>query len=111
MAGNFSNTNPWFDTGTISASYTSLPFRVGDFDRFAVQVVISGSLVGNTKLQASIDDVTYIDIPDSSLNNTTPDAYLYSIAYFAYKYVRLVYTRTSGTGSVVSLLNLINFQR
>ena len=111
MAGNFSNTNPWFETGTISASYTSLPFRVGDFDRFAAQVSITGTLAGVSKLQASIDDVVYVDIPDTSISNSGPDAYLYSVAYFAYKYVRFVFTRSSGSGDINAKLNLINFQR
>lgn len=111
MAGNFSNTCPYFDTGTISTNYTSNPFRVGDFDRFAVQFALTGTLAGTIKLQASIDDLNYVDIPDSIISVNGADVFLVSIAYFAYKYVRVVYTRTSGSGTINAKINLINFQR
>jgi hypothetical protein len=111
MANNFSNTCPFFETGTISTSYTSNPFRVGDFDRFAIQFAISGTLAGGLKLQASIDDLNYVDIPDSIISINGTDVFLISIAYFAYKYARVVYTRTSGTGAIEAKINLISFQR
>lgn len=111
MAWNFSNTSPWFNTGSIGANYVSAPFRVGDFDRFAVQLVITGTLAGVARFQASIDDINYVDIPDSKVTISGADVFLVSITQFAYKYIRIGFSYTSGVGVIDCKINLINFKR
>jgi len=111
MAGNFAEISPWFSSGTISADYVSTPFRIGDFDRFAIQYNLTGNLIGSFKLLASIDDLNYVDIPDSTVTIAAPNVYLVSVTSFSYKYIKASFTRTSGTGEIVANINTINFQR
>jgi hypothetical protein len=111
MAGNFSVVSPWFSSGTISASYTSIPFNVGMFDRFAFQYNMTGSLAGVFKLEASIDGLNYVDVPDSEITITSPNVYLISVTSFAYRYIRSVFTRASGTGEIEATISTTNEQK
>lgn len=111
MAGNFAEISPWFSSGTISGNYTSTPFRIGEFDRFAIQYNLTGNLIGTFKLLCSIDDLNYVDVPDSSVVIAAPNVYLVSVTSFSYKYIKANFTRTSGAGEIVANINTINFQR
>lgn len=106
MAGNFSEISPWFSSATGSG-FTSTGFRVGEFDKFAVLVVTAGTAAGTMKLQASIDDSVYVDIPDTKISISGSDNFLYSMAQFAYKYVRMVYVNSSGTSTITATVNTV----
>jgi hypothetical protein len=108
MAGNFSVVSPWFDSGTISADYTSTPFNVGTYDRFAFQYNLTGTLAGTFKLQASIDDLNYVDVPDSQLSIVSPNVYLISVTDFAYRYIKADFDHVSGTGEIVAVISTTN---
>lgn len=108
MAWNYSVISPWFNSGTISGNYTSSPFNVGAFDRFAFQYNLTGSLAGTFKLQASIDDLNYVDVPDSQMAITSPNVYLISVTDFAYPYIKASFTRVSGTGEIVASIRTVN---
>ena len=110
MAGNFSVVSPWFSSGTVSTNYTSTPFNVGTFDRFAFQYNLTGTLAGTFKLQASIDDLNYINVPDSEMTIVSPNVYLISVTDFAYRYIRANFTRSSGTGEIVATISTTNIQ-
>ena len=110
MAGNFSVVSPWFSSGTISADDTSTPFNVGTFDRFAFQYNLTGTLAGTFKLQASIDDLNYVDVPDSQMTITSPNVYLISVTDFAYRYIKADFKRVSGTGEIVATISTTNVQ-
>lgn len=111
MAWNFSEISPWFSSGTIAGNYTSIPFRVGDFDRFAIQYNMTGTVAGSMKLLASIDGLNYVEVPDSSVTISSPNVYLVSVTSFAYRYIKAQFTFVSGTGEIVASINTINFNR
>jgi hypothetical protein len=111
MSGNFANVSPWFSSGTISGNYVSTPFNVSNFDCFAIQYNLTGTLTGSFKLQASIDDLNYVDVPDSSIVISSPNVYLVSVTQFAYRYIKANFSYISGSGEIAATLNLVNFQR
>lgn len=106
MAGNFSEISPWFSTAT-GTGFTSVGFRVGEFDKFAILVSTSGTAAGVIKLQASIDDLVYVDIPDTKISISGSDNYLYSMAQFAYKYVKIDYSHSSGASVITAKINTV----
>jgi hypothetical protein len=88
---------------TISAASdrTSGDLDLGDFIGFSMTVLISGSdIVGSLKLQASNDGTTYVDISGSTQAITASADHIYSISDAQYRYVRCVWTATSGTGNI-----------
>jgi hypothetical protein len=107
-------------TGDLSASFNTDPFSVGLRTSGAVQLVISGSaaLNGTVKLQASNDpgnnpmtgmqNVTgvsnWVDVtlPQAI---TVDGASMIDIASMGYRWLRLVYTRTAGSGTIAITLN------
>ena len=106
MAGNFSEISPWFSSST-GTGFTSVGFRVGEFDKFAILVSVVGTASGVIKLQASIDDSVYVDIPDTKISISGSDNYLYSMAQFAYKYIRMNYAHSSGSSVITAKINTV----
>lgn len=107
MAGNFSNVSPLVTAVSLTGNYVSPSFRVGEFDKFALLVSLTGTASGTLKLQASIEDSVYIDIPDTKISVSGTDNYLYSMAQFAYKYVRMEYTHSSGASLITATVNTV----
>lgn len=110
MAGNFMTLSPYLSNQSLGASFNSTGFSVGEFDRFAVKFKISGasSLNGVLKLQCSVDDVDYVDVPDTSITVTADNNYLVSVTSFIFKYIRVSWTRTAGTGTLDVKVNSVN---
>lgn len=106
MAGNFSDISPWINT-PISSNYTSQSFRVGEFDKFAILVSVTGTASGTIRLQASIEDSVFVDIPDTKISISGTDNYLYSMAQFAYKFIRIVYAHGAGASVLVATINTV----
>ena len=104
------------ESTTISASRNSNPIRV------ARSATISGasSLDGNLKLQATLDVETnsgweptgvtglsnWVDVADSSTDVTTDGTTLWNVARIGWRWVRLVYTSTAGTGTLVGRIQV-----
>lgn len=106
MAGNFSDISPWIST-PLTANYTSQSFRVGEFDKFAILVSVVGTATGTVRLQASIENSVFVDIPDTKISISGTDNYLYSMAQFAYKFVRLVYSHSAGSSVLTATINTV----
>lgn len=107
MAGNFSDVSPLITAVALSGNYTSPSFRVGEFDKFALLVSVTGTASGTIKLQASIENSVYVDIPDTKISISGTDNYLYSMAQFAYKFVRIVYAHSSGASFISATVNTV----
>lgn len=110
MAGNFMTLSPYLSGQSLGSSFNSSSFSVGEFDRFAVKFKITGAagLSGTLKLQCSVDDVDYVDVPDTSISVTGNNSYLISVTSFIFKYIRISYTSTAGTGSLEVKVNSVN---
>lgn len=91
--------------GNLSGDITSSSQSLNGVRGCAVQFIWSGatSPVGDVRLQGSNDNVTFTDISDSILSvsgNSGSCLINYDMPNFGY--VRLKYTRTSGSGGTVN---------
>ena len=71
----------------------------------ALQAHWTGTPTGILKLQASNDGAIWSDITDSTVNVSGPGDTLYNLSEMGYNRLRLVYTRTSGSGSIRVVAN------
>lgn len=101
----------------MTVNVTSNPVNLISIYAYSVQVVwSSGSApVGTFKLQASDDPVdaggtptNYTDVTSSSTPiSGTPGSVLFDVTECSYRWVRLVYTATSGSATITSaVMNL-----
>ena len=91
---------------SMASSFNSSPILLDQIYGFSFQAVFTGSPVGTFKLQCSNDDVklesqvsNWSDIASTSQAVSAAGSILYNVNYAFYKWVRVVYTATSGTGS------------
>lgn len=98
----------------MTANATSLHIFVGQLDRCSVDVDYTGSPVGTLKIQgANNKDGTWKDIPtsqaDGSVSTTisisAAGGTIFNVAEIAFRYLRVVYTFTSGTGTISAVVN------
>lgn len=101
-------------TGTVRTvkTYTGLPgnpspgVALDNARRFGITATVTGSAVGSLQLEASNDNVNFANL-GSAVAVAAAGTYL--IAGDAdFKYVRLAYTATSGTGTLASRLKRTN---
>lgn len=106
---------------SLGASANLSAVHIGHVANFAIQLVWTGSPVGTFKLQASCDEgapsanttavVTsgvsnWTDIADSSVSVFAAGDIMWNVENCGYNFVRVVWARTSGTGSLtVARLN------
>lgn len=99
----------------MSASFTLNPVYLGHIVNYALQLFFTGSPVGTFKLQASNDPgrtylpgqlpqsdtvVNWTDIAGSSQAISAAGDIMWDVQNAGYTWVRIVYTKTSGSGSV-----------
>jgi hypothetical protein len=84
---------------TVSTSLTSDPLQLDGNTEYSIQAVYAGgsSPTGTLKLQVSNDNSTFTDLDGSSVAITATGDHLWSVTGANYGWVRLVYTRSSGT--------------
>lgn len=95
----------FIDDESMGASFNSEPLRLLLAPSFNIQLAFSGTPNGTLKLQSSAD-ITHVpgeivnwdDIPDSSQAISASGTHTWNINA-RYKWIRVVYTRSSGTGS------------
>ncbi len=97
---------------SIGASVNGTAVRVDrQFEGFALQAVVSASSspVGSIKLQASIDTgdtaTNWADIGGTTAAITGDGVTMWSIGRHHFKWIRTVYTRTSGSATMTTTLN------
>lgn len=103
-----------------TATQLSRPFKLEQFDGFSATVVVSGggSPVGTLVLEASNDDVhdppssdvdssamTFTEIADSAEAVSADGSVTWNVSGAYYLWVRVRWTKTSGTGSLVLSIN------
>lgn len=88
-------------SGDMSADVYSDSFLVGMADAMSVQLNWSGaSPVGDLKVQVSNDGSTWVDSDAVVAVAVNTDSYLFNFEEPAWKYLRIFYDRTSGTGTL-----------
>lgn len=91
------------EDGDMSGNITSIPQQLNSIAMASIQAVwTGGSASGSLKLQISNDNVTYSDYTGSSTPVSGAGDFIWNIVATPYPWIRVVYTRTSGTG----LLNI-----
>lgn len=102
---------PVITNGDMSlASLTSIVPPIQWEDNVGLQLVWTGSPVGTFAVQVSLDQINWATIPASAFNGTYPvpgtttsPGYL-DLNQLSASYIRVVYTRTSGTGTLNVLM-------
>lgn len=94
----------------MSGNLTSPAIYLGHVVNFSVQAVFTGSPIGAFKLQASNDPgvsandyakaVNWTDITSSTIAVTAAGNIAMNVVNAGYQWVRLVYTFSSGTGTI-----------
>jgi len=94
-------------SGDMSGNITSLAGYLDESAGFCIQAAFTGSPVGSIKIQGSNDPVLlgYTDIPTSITAISAAGNYMINVEFPYYSYVQLVYTRTSGTGTLYATFN------
>ena len=79
-------------------------------------VIMSGTAAGTVKLQASNDEPTtglppanFVDISGATVSVSAAGQFLSPKLDICYKYLRAVYTFTSGTGTVTAKIHMIGY--
>lgn len=98
---------PIITNGDMStASLTSLPVPIQYEDNIGMQFVWTGAPVGTFAVQVSLDQVNWSTLPPDAFvgtypipGTTTSPGYL-DISLLSAAYIRVVYTRSSGSGTL-----------
>lgn len=83
---------------SMGASVESEVVDLSKTNGYSIYAKWTGSPVGIVKLQASLDNVNFVDIIDSSSAVSGAGDILWEVTTAFYDKVKLVYTRTSGSG-------------
>lgn len=96
----------------MGSNFTLAPVWLGHIDNYAVQLVFTGSPNGSFKLQASNDNgntendknlvTNWTDILNSNQLITAAGNHMYSVRNAGYQWYRVVWTFTSGSGTLTS---------
>lgn len=86
----------------MGGSLTSPVIDVSKLNGWAVQFVWTGSPTGTIKVQASINGTDFDDVTDATTDTGgVAGKFTFNTAYpVSYPYIRMLYTRVSGTGSL-----------
>lgn len=103
---------------SLGTDFSSNAIFLGHVDRYAIQLIFTGSPNGSFKLQASNDIgeaqknteagrgstiVNWTDISGSTQNVNSAGDHMWSAEIAPYRWVRVVWERTAGTGSLESI--------
>ena len=90
---------------SMGSNYTSPVQDLSRTDSYSVQVVMTGSPVGEFKLQASLDNSNWNDITASIVSVNGSGNIMFVEPDADYDKVRAVYTFTSGSGIMSIRIN------
>lgn len=102
--------NPAAVSGSMGASITGPTTTIDVVDQVCFQVAwTSSNAVGIISVQGSVDNVTFYDLtfsPALTQPNSNDGGYLINLGLIPFPYVRLKYTRTSGTGTMTASMSV-----
>lgn len=93
------------ESGDMSGSISSSGIRLDQVEVYGVQAVFTGSPVGTLKLQESNDGTNWDDVTSSEKSVSAAGSESWENDSPGLELVRIVYTRTSGTGTLVVIFN------
>lgn len=89
--------------GVTAATLNSQSFQLGDLIFFSVHIVVSGTdVVGTFTLEASNDNTNWVTVASSSQAITLSADVFYDVREATYRYARIAFTYTSGTGTITA---------
>lgn len=92
--------------GDMSANITSDVVDLSRIDGYSVYAKwTGGSAAGTIKLEVSLDDINYVDLSGSETSVSGPGEALWEITSAFYDKVRVVFTRSSGSGTLNVQIN------
>lgn len=91
--------------GDMSGNITSNKQQLNHIAMASIQAVYTGSPVGTLKLQISNDDITWTDYSGSGAAVSGAGDFMWNISNVAFPLIRVVYTKTSGSGSLDITVN------
>ncbi len=104
-------------TTDMSSSFNMKPVWLGHIVNYSIQVVFTGTPGGNFTLQASCDPghpnaasdaekyadvVNWTTVADSAFTVSAAGDVMYNVQNTGYEWVRVVWTQTSGSGTITS---------
>ena len=98
-------------SGDMSSNINSLPVVLDETCTYNVHATFTGSPVGSIKLQGSNNPTLlgWIDITGPGVTTVTPvtssGTYMVNVEFAGYSQVQLIYTATSGTGTLYAQIN------
>lgn len=96
---------------SMGADITSRAIQFDNVTRMSIHIIMTGSPVGVVSLQCSNDLVSdhssdtvtnWVDYTDGSSVVSGADQVMFNIRDVSFKWIRLVYVRGSGTGSMTT---------
>lgn len=96
-------------SGSMAADIIGPITTIDTVDQICYQVAwTSSNAVGVISVQGSVDKITFNDItfsPALDQPNSNNGGYLINLALIPFPYIRIKYTRTSGTGNMTVFLS------
>lgn len=96
-------------SGSMAGALTFGPQNLAQIYGYSIQAVYAGSPAGELKLQASNDGINYCDIPGTNYTVTGSGSFLWNVSNSNYLYIQMVWTPTSGTGTLSALAYIRGF--
>lgn len=93
-----------FNAEVMGSNLTSEVIDISELTGFAIHSIWTGSPVGNLLVQGSNDGTNFYTI-DTHAAGGALGQHIYNAAGQHYRYVRLAYTYTSGTGALTSYIS------
>lgn len=91
--------------GSLASNLVSTALDIDSMLGYAVQAVWTGSPVGTLNIQASLDKITWSDVTNSSVSLAgSAGSWLWNFQGSFYRYIRINYVSTSGTGTLSDLV-------
>lgn len=94
--------NTYYPATTAATNFTTVPLDLGDLDRYSIQIEFTGvNVVGTLTLEIQdVSTLSWVTISESTQAVTASANHFYSVQNGEYRYVRLRWVYTSGSGNI-----------
>lgn len=107
----FDRTSQLFADTSATGSFTSIAYQLNGLTRYSLQVDFSDAgCTGVLALQYSNTNTNYTTDQDSQIAVTAGGVQLYNVFNAIYKYIRLLWTPTSGAGTITGTFEIKGVQ-